>query len=442
MPLLLLLLTLLPFAAPAPTFLPPVCPPLLSERGSWELNASAAPALVLSAFRQPYACRAYPWRGSGLANRSLAFVGDSVSRFAFFHLAWHLVGCPSVALSDPLLWFGPPMPGRPSVPSPAVAAHPTCASLFAFMYARAHGDLFVPVPALNLTLHFLWLARALDLVTLPWVDALLARGEVAGIAAGDAPPQPPRPDAIFLSVGYWDAGSVGERRLPWAWEGGEVDWYAPGAARHCQALSNLEATFREVYLPSGLRDKLVLWATPFSEPYVNPFWGFSAYKKFPHHELGIANRCTADFAAGLGLRFLNSTALLRATGALLRRLELQEGGGDGADGRLFTIDGYHPAPPPREALLDELINTAAVAGAWGGWGAGAPPAGGRGQLPPQPLQLRAHLLRLVGYGAVGSLDTWLPFLLLCLLGATLARAAVHAFGSGEPAAPAPTAGAS
>lgn len=304
-----LFLLLSPLCLPAQ----PVCPPRISERGHWEYNASAAPALALSAFRQPFPCRLYEWRGDGLANRSLAFIGDSVSRYVFFQLAWHLRGCPSIERFDPVMWYGPPRKGHNSVDSrpPGVEADATCDALFHFMYALSHGDHFVPVPALNLTLHFLWMARAFEIVTAPWLEALLARGEVAGVAAGGGP-TPPRPDAIFMSVGYWDVSGEGERargarrlrappRAAWAWDGEEANWYVAGPARHCQALSNLEPTFREAYLPSGLREKLVLWGTPYSEPYVNPYWQHSAYLKFPHDKLGVANRCTQEFAsAGAG----------------------------------------------------------------------------------------------------------------------------------------------
>ena len=385
----------------------PICSPLSSARGHWEI-AGAHPRLV--AWRPPVPCTAFPWR-EALANRHLVFIGDSVSRYVFWDLSWALLSCPALPTA---VLNGPPIMGAALEPPPALTGD--CDALFTFMFRHSHGDLGLHLPERNLTLSFLWLAHAHMLPAVTWADELLGGGRLGGARA---------PDAVFLSLGYWDVS--GERRAQL------VDWGSASTDRHCEALRNMDTTFRDVYLQQhpALPTKLIIWGTPYSEPYVNPHWGHSALIKFPPAKLDAVNGCTEAWSRGLGLRYLNTSTLLRAPpGAFAQMLaDAGEGKPADADGRLLTIDGYHPAPPSRAALLDELLNSAAVLGSWGetaGWKS-EPRGLPEGLGPPAlPRPWHVSLLRSVGYGRLDSVETWVPFFLCCLLGATAWRAAAAA----------------
>lgn len=221
---------------------------------------------------------------------------------------------------------------------------PECSELLEFMSKKSHGDLLQYLPEKNITLQFVWVQSYVEFSWNKWQERLFGGGPAAM-----------HYDALLISVGLWD-----------------MDQFAGGRAslsRHCTSISVVVDFFLRTFLPqdrSGtLASRILVWGIPFSEPFVHPLTGHSLTERFPWAWLQDANECVKRAMEGTPLRFLNTSTLLQVPSDVYRVLEAQSGGTTpGADGRMLTLDGYHPSREVRAILLDELLGSVATAARW------------------------------------------------------------------------------
>jgi len=140
-------------------------------------------------------------------------------------------------------------------------------------------------------------------------------------------------------------------------------------ARHCTSVRVVADFIVRSYLSSdasgNLANRLLLWGTPYSEPYINPLNGKSAMERYPWNWLEEANRCTVHAGEEGALNYLNTSSLLKPPPYVMEALSTQTGGTEpGQDGRLLTLDGYLPSFKVRKVLLEELMGSIAALARW------------------------------------------------------------------------------
>jgi hypothetical protein len=214
-----------------------------------------------------------------------------------------------------------------------------------FVSKKSRGDLFQYLPTHNISLQFVWLQSYVEFSWNKWQERLFGGGPTAL-----------HYDALLMSAGLWD-----------------VDQSAGGSAsltRHCTSVSVVVDFFLRTFLPqdrSGtLQSRILVWGAPFPEPFVHPLTGHSLVERFPPESVEEANQCVSKaLESTRSMRFLNTSSLLRVPSGVYRVLEAQSGGTTpGSDGRMLTLDGYHPSRKVRALLLDELLGSVATSARW------------------------------------------------------------------------------
>jgi hypothetical protein len=306
------------------------------ENSYFEYDIVSSRQVVLGPWQRPSNCTLEPWRES-VDGKSIVVVGDSVSRYLYFDLAWELHNCPPWQSN---YWHVPAL-----APDAPPSLSPQCTELMEFISKKSRGDLLQYLPRRNITLQFVWVQSYMEFSWNKWQERLFGGGPTAL-----------HYDALLMSAGLWD-----------------VDQLAGGSAslaRHCTSISVVVDFFLRTFLPqdrSGtLQNRILVWGAPFSEPFVHPLTGHSLVERFPPASVEEANQCVSiALESTRSMRFLNTSSLLKVPSDVYRVLEAQSGGTTpGSDGRMLTLDGYHPSRRVRALLLDELLGSVATSARW------------------------------------------------------------------------------
>jgi hypothetical protein len=315
----------------------PPCPPFpaFQVEGHWEVDLGEHPGQVaprLLGFDSGGVCSVppfEPWvQGKG---RRILMVGDSQSRFMMHDVAVAMFACKGLVWVDPWKceWVHPGLP--PPTQGP-------CADLFHYSCAkRHHSDLHLTDPSSGATLEFVWTVSAEE----------LSRGKARERLMD------PQYHAALVNVGLWDvevkAGKTGEE--------GAAAASPLSLAHHCSWVTSIvpETLGAAKAANPGLAHSFVWWTPPYGEPHR----GNSA--RFPMGALGVMNECSrVGVVDRSGLHFFNASKLFslpsRVTDILTARSAAAEG-----EGKLLSMDGYHPSVQVRKVFLDHLFNHFQVA---------------------------------------------------------------------------------
>lgn len=328
-----------------PTSLPP-CPPLQVE-GHWDIDLGESPGKVaphLLGFDSGGVCTIppfEPWvQGRG---RKILMIGDSQTRFMMHDVAVAMFHCKGLVWVDPWRceWV---LPGGSAATAAAGTPPPTqgpCSDLFQYSCAkRHHSDLHLSDAATGNTLEFVWTVSAEE----------LSRGKAKERLMD------PQYHAALVNVGLWDVEvKIGKEGQSAAAVSSSSPLSLP---HHCSWITSIvpETLGAAKAANPGLASKFVWWTPPFGEPYR----GNNA--RFPKDVLGVMNECSrVGVVDRSGLHFFNASKLFSLPSRVMDILTARSAGAGAekdkeGEGKLLSMDGYHPSGAARRVFLDHLFN--------------------------------------------------------------------------------------